>query len=213
MVVFDIVTPDNLKMAPVARPGWRQQVFTRIVKPNTLFFWTGKAYHGDTHDDDGITVDLSGQILKQINEDTWLLQPSNIEIKIDFQTVKLKFPTMSITQAIVPELDEGEDEADAILDELRHFFDRLLIKQAGKEAGLVKRLEMPNVLNRAPGNNKSRTLHRNVPYNAKGVISSFLTGKSGSLQSQTNKLQQNLGTSLAPRPRKRKTRRVKNHNY
>jgi hypothetical protein len=207
------VTPDNLKMAPVARPGWRQQVFTRIVKPNKLFFWTGKAYHGDTHDDDGITVDLSGQILKQINEDTWLLQPSNIEIKIDFQTVKLKFPTMSITQAIVPELDEGEDEADAILDELRHFFDRLLIKQAGKEAGLVKRLEMPNVLNRAPGNNKSRTLHRNVPYNAKGVISSFLTGKSGSLQSQTNKLQQNLGTSLAPRPRKRKTRRVKNHNY
>ena len=211
MVVFDIVTPNNLKMTPMARPGWRQQVFTRIVKPNTLFFWTGKAYHGDTHDDDGITVDLSGQTLKQINEDTWLLQPSNIEIKIDFQSVKLKFPTVSITQAIVPELDEGENEADAILDELRHFFDRLLIKQAGKEAGLVKRLEMPNVLNRAPGNNKSRTLHRNVPYNAKGVISSFLTGKSGSLQSQTNKLQQNLGTSLAARPRKRKTRRVKNH--
>jgi hypothetical protein len=83
----------------------------------------------------------------------------------------------------------------------------LLIKQAGKEAGLVKRLEMPNVLNRAPGNNKSRTLRRNLPYNAKGAISSFLTGKSGSLQSQTNKLQQNLGTSLAPRPRKRHTRR------
>jgi len=207
MVVFDIVTPDNLKIAPAARPDWRQQAFTRIVKPNTLFFWTGKAYHGDTHDDDGITVDLSGQILKQINEDTWLLQPSNIEIKIDFQSVKLKFPGVTITQAIVPELDQGENEADAILDELRHFFDRLLIKQAGKEAGLVKRLEMPNVLNRVPGNNKSRTLHRNVPYNAKGVISSFLTGKTGSINSQTNKLQQNLGMSLASRPRKRHTRR------
>jgi hypothetical protein len=207
MVVFDIVTPDNLKMAPAARPGWRQQAFTRIVKPNTLFFWTGKGYHGNTYDDDGITVDLSGQILKQINEDTWLLQPSTIEIKIDFQTVKLKFPDVTITQAIVPELDEGEDEADAILDELRHFLDKMQVKQVGKEVGMVKRLEMPNVLNRGPGNNKSRTLRRNVPYNAKGVISSFLTGKTGSLGSQTNKLQQSIGTSLAPRPRKRKTRR------
>ena len=206
MVVFDIVTPDNLKMAPAARPDWRQRVYRRIVPPNTLFFWTGEQY-GDSYEEDGIMIDLSGQTLKQINEDTWLLEPSNIEIKIDFLTVKLKFPGVSITQAIVPGLDEGEDEADAILDELRHFFDRLLIKQAGKEAGLVKRLEMPNVLNRVPGNNKSRTLRRNVPYNAKGVISSFLTGKTGSINSQTNKLQQNIGTAMAPRPRKRKTRR------
>jgi len=73
---------------------------------------------------------------------------------------------------------------------------------------MVNRLEMPNVLNRAPGNNKSRTLRRNIPYNAKGVISSFLTGEKGSIGSQKNKLQQNLGTSLAARPRRRKTRRA-----
>ena len=206
MVVFDIITPDNLKMAPAARPDWRQRVFRRVVPPNTLFFWTGTAYHGDTYDDDGIMIDLAGQTLKRINEDTWLLQPSNIEIKIDFQTLKLKFPGVTITQAIIPGLDEGEDEADAILDELRHFLDKMLVKQVGKEVGMVKRLEMPNVLNRAPGNNKSRTLRRNVPYNAKGVISSFLTGKTGSINSQTNKLQQNIGTSMAPKPRKRKTR-------
>jgi hypothetical protein len=207
MVVFDIVTPDNLKMAPAARPGWRQQVFTRIVKPNTLFFWTGKAYHGDTHDDDGITVDLSGQTLKQINEDTWLLQPSNIEIKIDFQSVKLKFPGVSITQAIVPELDEGENEADAILDELRHFFDRLLIKQVGREVGMVNRIEFPDVLHREPGNNTVRTLHRNLNPNVKSVIASFLTGKRGSIGNQSRKLKENVVASLAPRSRKRHTRR------
>jgi len=41
MVVYDIVTPDNLIRAPAARPDWRQQAMIRIVKPNTLFFWTG----------------------------------------------------------------------------------------------------------------------------------------------------------------------------
>jgi len=206
MVVYDIVTPDNLRRAPAARPDWRQQTFTRFVKPNTLFFWTGEQY-GNSFDDDGITVDLSGQTFKQINEDTCLLQPSNIEIKIDFQTVKLKFPNVTISQAIIPELDGGENEADAILDELRHFLDKMLVKQVGREVGLVKQLKMPNVLNRAPGNNKSKTLRRNVSYNAKGVISSFLTGEKGSIDSQTNKLQQMLGTSLAPRSRKRHTRR------
>ena len=210
--MYDIVTPDNLKEAPAARPDWRQRAFRRIVPPTALFFWTGEQY-GDSYEEDGIMIDLTGQLVKRINEDTWLLQPSNIEIKIDFQTLKLKFPDVTITQAIVPGLDEGEDEADAILDELRHFLDKMLVKQIGKEVGMVKRLEMPNVLNRVSGNNKSRTLHRNVPYNAKGVIASFLTGKTGSINSQTNKLQQNIGTSMAPRPRRRKTRRVKNHNY
>jgi len=136
-----------------------------------------------------------------------LLQPSNIEIRIDFQSVKLKFPGVSITQAVLGD-DGGEDESDAKLDELRHFLDKLVVKQqTRKEVLMVNRLEMPNVLNRAPGNNKSKTLRRNVSYNAKGVISSFLTGEKGSIDSQTNKLQQMLGTSLASRPRKRKTRR------
>jgi hypothetical protein len=202
MVVYDIITPDNRIQPPAYR--WRD--FSNIVRPNTLFFWSGQQDE-ESYDDDGITVDLTGQTLKQLDEDGWLLQPSNIEIKIDFQSVKLKFPGVTITQAIVPELDEGEDEADAILDELRHFFDKMLIKQVGKEVGLVKQLEMPAVLNRAPGNNKSHTIRRNLPYNTKGAISSFLTGKTGSINSQTNKLQQNLGTAMAPRPRKRKTRR------
>ena len=200
MGVYDIVTPDNLTKELDWRGG---RNFSSILRPNVLFFWTG---HGEDSDD-GITVDLTDQVVKQLDEDGWLLQPSNIEIRIDFQSVKLKFPGASITQAIAVDDDEGEDEADAKLDELRHFLDRFLVKQAGRQAGLVKRLEMPAVLNRAPGNNKSRTLHRNIPYEAQGVISSFLTGKSGSIGSQTNKLQQNLGTSLAARPRKRHTRR------
>jgi len=107
----------------------------------------------------------------------------------------------------MPGLDEGQNEADAILHELRHFLDTMLIKQVGRQVGLVKRLKTPNVLNREPGHNKSKTLRRNVPYNAKGVISSFLTGEKGTIVSQTDKLQQMIGTSLAPRPRKRHTRR------
>ena len=199
--MYDIVTPDNLTKDLDWRGG---RNFGLILPPNVLFFWTG---HGEDSDD-GIIVYLSGQTLKQLDEDGWLLQPSNIEIRIDFESIKLKFPGASITQAIAVDDGEGEDEADAKLDELRHFLDKLVVKQqTRKEVLMVNRLEMPNVLNRAPGNNKSRTLRRNIPYNAKGVISSFLTGEKGSIGSQTNKLQQNLGTSLAPRPRKRHTRR------
>lgn len=200
MGVYDIVTPDNLTKVLAWRGG---RNFAAILRPNVLFFWTGRG--GDS--DDGITIDLTGQFVKQLDEDGWLLQPSNIEIRIDFQSVKLKFPGVSITQAVLGD-DGGEDESDAKIDELRHFLDKLVVKQqTRKEVLMVNRLEMPNVLNRAPGNNKSRTLRRNLPYNAKGVISSFLTGEKGSIGSQKNKLQQNLGTSLAPRPRKRYTRR------
>jgi len=202
MGVYDIITPDNLTKELDWRGG---RNFAAILPPNVLFFWTG--YGEDS--DDGITVDLTDQVVKQLDEDGWLLQPSNIEIRIDFQSVKLKFPGASITQAITVDDDEGEDEADAKLDELRHFLDKLVVKQqTRKEVLMVNRLEMPNVLNRGPGNNKSRTLRRNIPYNAKGVISSFLTGEKGSIGSQKNKLQQNLGTSLAARPRRRKTRRA-----
>jgi hypothetical protein len=204
MGVYDIVTPDNLTKELDWRGG---RNFGLILPPNVLFFWTG---HGEDSDD-GIIVYLSGQILKQLDEDGWLLQPSNIEIRIDFQSVKLKFPGVSITQAIAVDEGDGEDEADAKLDELRQFFDRLIvkqgIKQVGKEVGMVSRLEMPVALNRMVENNNSSTLLRNIPYNAKGVIASFLTGKTGSINSQTNKLQQNIGTAMAPRPRRRKTRR------
>jgi len=203
MGVYDIVTPDNLTKELDWRGG---RNFAAILRSNVLFFWTG---HGEDSDD-GITVDLTGQFVKQLDEDGWLLQPSNIEIRIDFQSVKITVSGMSITQAITVDDDEGEDEADAKLDELRHFLDKLVAKQQiRKEVLMVNRLEMPNVLNRGPGNNKSRTLRRNIPYNAKGVISSFLTGEKGSIGSQTNKLQQNLGTAMAPRPRKRHTRRAR----
>jgi hypothetical protein len=209
MGVYDIVTPDNLTKELDWRGG---RNFGAILPPNVLFFWTG---HGEDSDD-GITIDLTGQFVKQLDEDGWLLQPSNIEIRIEFQSVKLKFPGASITQAVLGD-DGGEDESDAKLDELRQFFERLLnkqgIKQVGKQVGMVSRLEMPVALNRMLENNNSTSPPRNIPYGAKGVISSFLTGKKGSLASQTNKLQQNLGTAMAPRPRKRKTRRVKNHNY
>lgn len=39
-----------------------------------------------------------------------------------------------------------------------------------------------------------------LPPNVEGHIGSFLSGKKGSAASQTNKLRQNLGESLAPRP-------------
>ena len=200
--MYDIITPDNRTQPPAYR--WRD--FSGIVRPNTLFFWSGQQDE-ESYDDDGITVDLTGQFVKQLDEDGWLLQPSNIEIRIDFQTVKLKFSGASITQAIMVGEDEGEDEADAILDELRHFFDRLLIKQVGREVGMVNRIEFPDVLHREPGNNTVRTLHRNLNPNVKSVIASFLTGKRGSIGNQSRKLKENVVASLAPRPRRRKTRR------
>jgi len=116
MGVYDIVTPDNLTKELDWRGG---RNFAAILRPNVLFFWTG---HGEDSDD-GIIVYLSGQTLTQLDEDGWLLQPSNIEIRIDFQSVKLKFPGASITQAVLGD-DGGEDESDAKLDELRHFLDK-----------------------------------------------------------------------------------------
>jgi hypothetical protein len=53
---------------------------------------------------------------------------------------------------------------------------------------------------------------QNLPlnYNTPGVIASFLTGNTGSLNSQINKQKQKAGISLAPRPRKlRKTRKTR----
>ena len=193
MGLYDIITPENIRNPPT----WRAVNFKNILPSNVLFFWTSRF---DEYTSDGITVDLSGQHVQKISDDHYVLQPSGIHLEIDFQTMKIYSDTgIRITQPVV---SDDEDVADAILDQLRTYLNTLLVKQTGKEVGLVSRLEMPNTMNRAPGNNKSRTLRRNVPYNAKGLISGFLTGKTGSVSAQTNALQQNLGTSLAPRPRK-----------
>lgn len=204
MGVYDIVTPDNLTKSFEWREG---RNFSAILRHNVLFFWTG---HGEDSDD-GITVELSGQFVKRIDEDTYVLEPSNITIQFVFQSIVLKLPGISITQAV---MGADEDESDAKLDELRTFLDSLLVKQTGREVGLISQLEMPVILNRgSTGNTKAKTLRRNVPYNAKGLISGFLTGRTGSLPAQTNALQQNLGTSLAPRPRKRKSRHTRHARH
>jgi hypothetical protein len=192
-----------------------------VLQPNLIFLNTSphdRGYYPPRRDprtnterdgNVGITIPLSGQHVQKLGNYNYLLQPSGTEIMIWEDSVQILLPGgIKIREGFFSGYgDLSNEEMEQQLDSLDSFLTKESIKQVGRQVGLVKQLEMPNVLNRAPGNNKSRTLRRNVPYGAKGVISSFLTGKTGSINSQTNKLQQNLGTSLAPRPRKRHTRR------
>ena len=177
-----------------------------ILRPNEIYLDTGKNGY-----EMGITIPLSGQHVQKIGKYEYLLEPSGTIIKVGDIKVNITLPGgIKIKESFMDGWgDPNYEESFEITDSLYNFLNKERIKQVGRQVGLVKQLEMPNVLNRAPGNNKSRTLRRNVPYNAKGVISSFLTGKTGSINSQTNKLQQNLDTAMAPRPRRRKTRRAR----
>jgi len=191
-----------------------------ILQPNLIYLNTshyGRGYYPPRRDpidqivrdyNEGITIPLSGQHVQKLGNYKYLLQPSNATIDFWYNTILISLPGgIKIREDFTDNSPLSDEEMEQQIDSLDDFLNKESIKQVGRQVSLVDQLEMPNVLNRAPGNNKSRTLRRNLPYNAKGVISSFLTGEKGSLGSQTNKLQQNLGMSLAPRPRKRHTRR------
>jgi hypothetical protein len=191
-----------------------------ILQPDLIFLNTSphnRDYYPPNNRGDynvGITVPLSGQYISKLGY-KYLLEPSGTIIEVGDSTVDITLPGgIKISEGFFRGYTFGansyplsDEEMEQQINSLDNFLNKESIKRVGRQVGLVKQLEMPNVLNRAPGNNKSRTLRRNVPYGAKGVISSFLTGKTGSINSQTNKLQQNLGTAMAPRPRKRHTRR------
>jgi len=174
-----------------------------ILRPNEIYLDTGRNGY-----EMGITIPLSGQYISKLRYG-YLLQPSGTIIELEDIGVNITLPGGIKIKEFFSDGwgDLRYEESAEKIDSLDDFLNKESIKQVGRQVGLVKQLEMPNVLNRAPGNNKSRTLRRNLPYNAKGAISSFLTGKTGSINSQTNKLQQNIGTAMAPRPRKRHTRR------
>ena len=192
-----------------------------VLQPNLIFLNTDvhdRGYYPPRRDpinnverdnNVGITIPLSGQHVQKLRGGVYLLQPSNTTIMIGENSVQISLPGgIKIREGFFSGYgDLSDEETEQQIDSLDSFLTKESIKQVGRQVGLVGQLEMPNVLNRGPGNNKSRTLRRNVPYNAKGVIASFLTGKTGSINSQTNKLQQNIGTAMAPRPRKRHTRR------
>jgi len=176
-------------------------LYNIIISKNNIFF--------DTSNDryNGLNINLKGQTVKKINarqyrgglrpasqDAKYLLEPSGIIISIEFLEISVTLNGLKFNEIFVrPDLDdEGYnrfiEESIIVINKMITFLDNYNIKQTGKEVGLVSRLD-------------------NLPNNTKGVISSFLTGEKGSIGSQTNKLQQNLGTSLAPRPRKRHTRR------
>ena len=174
-----------------------------ILKPNEIYLDTGMYDY-----DSGITIPLSGQYVSKLGY-KYLLQPSGTIIEVGEDIVDITLPGgIKIRERFFSDYGPlSYEEMSERTDSLYDFLNKESMKQLGKEVGMVSQLEMPNVLNRRPGNNKSRTLRRNLNHNAKGVIASFLTGKTGSINSQTNKLQQNIGIAMAPRPRKRQTRR------
>ena len=83
--------------------------------------------------------------------------------------------------------------------------------EAGNE---TKRILEEYIKSQARKTGRQLIAIQNLPlnYNTPGVIASFLTGNTGSINSQKNKQKQKAGISLAPRPRKakkaRKTRKL-----
>ena len=103
-------------------------------------------------------------------------------IYIQDDTLYIQHPDINISWEITP---EAGNETKRILEEF--------IKSQAREKG--RQLIAINTL----------PLNHNTP----GVIASFLTGNKGSLNSQINKQKQKAGISLAPRPRKAKSRKTR----
>jgi len=153
-----------------------------------------------------LNLDIAGQTVEKLNETTYLFKPSGVIISINFLSfIDDFFQRKSESYIITAKLNEIEFKT--LIYTFHPFVNQYNQDNIIAVQNLIKFLD--NLVTQREL--KSLKQINNLSNNTKGVISSFITGKTGSIQSQTNKIQQNLGTSLAPRPRKRKTRRTRKY--
>jgi len=124
-----------------------------------------------------------------VRTDTYKFTPSNVVLQVSPSIVNINCNGLKIEQWMT-----GAD-GDAYTDHLNDFVASLIAIQANS---YKENLQSVKKVGEARG----------LPHNVEGRIGTFLSGKTGPLISQENKLNQNMGISLAPRI-KRKTRKAK----
>ena len=120
---------------------------------------------------------------------TYKFTPSNVVLELSNIEVNITCGGITISQFMT------DGDIDGYIDHLIQFLADLILVQAN---AYKKNLQSVKEVGEA----------KKLPHNVEGRIGTFLSGKTGPLVSQENKLKQNMGISLAPKI-KRKTRKSK----
>jgi hypothetical protein len=162
-----------------------------IVNGEIKFILNDNIHEMDTMEfmNDMFTLVYAGQYIEYNGVDTYTFSPSNVSMTFDNSQqpgiISINSPTFRFKQ---------QHRLDNNLDTLKAFLNKLIVKQQHSELNSVSRI----------GKN------RNLPRNVDSVIGSFISGKKGYIPSQKNQLKQNMGISLAPRVKGRRTRKRAN---
>ena len=153
----------------------------------------GCIFFATSHEMEGINIKYEGQQIEYIapstryNPDTYKFTPSNVVLEVLPFGINIRCSGITIHQFME---DERHDT-----NHLKEFLASLIAIQANSYKNNLQSVKKV-------GSAKS------LPENVEGRIGTFLSGKTGALATQENKLNQNMGFSLAARP-KRKTRKSK----
>ena len=144
---------------------------------------------------EGINLKYDGQYIEHIAASrshgfaTYKFSPSNVILELSEIEVSIRCGGIRIHQFMI---EEGVPNN---TNDLKDFLAALIAIQANAYKNNLQSVKKV-------GSAKS------LPENVEGRIGTFLSGKTGALITQENKLNQNMGISLAPRI-KRKTRKLK----
>ena len=142
---------------------------------------------------EGINLKYEGQHIEYIapseryNPHTYKFTPSNVVLEVLPFGINIRCSGITIHQF----MEDGEHDTN----DLKQFMGSLIAIQANAYKNNLQSVKML-------GSNKK------LPHNIEDKIGTFLSGKTGALITQENKLNQNMGIPLAPRV-KRKTRKSK----
>jgi len=187
MPIYDIITPD------------------RVVLPDDIRDMIGEEnVHIQTTEDlnpiNGFILDFNNQIINIIvNREDYIrftIEPLNLNISADDFQINIHSTLRGMTFFYNDMFDDTITQAECMakFNEFRKYITRLHAKQETRPV-LKNLTEVFRV-----GKN------RNLPENVENIMASFLTGKSGTITGQANKLKQNVGYHLAPRARKTRRR-------
>jgi len=183
MPIYDIITPD--------RVGLPDDMLDNIGRENVHIQITE-----DFNPIKGFILDFNNQNMNIISsrEDylNFTIEPLNMDIAIYDEVFMIHSTLRGMTFFFQDYFDNDitPDERRAKFNEFRTYILKLYAKQAGRNLTGVLRV----------GKNRA------LPENVENIMASFLTGKSGTITGQANKLKQNVGYSLAPRARKTRRR-------
>ena len=153
----------------------------------------GCIYFATEDEMEGINLKYEGQHIEYIapseryRPDTYKFKPSNVVLEVFPFAINIRCSGIAIHQFMEDGIHDTYD--------LKGFLASLISLQANAYKNNLQSVK--NI-----GQAKS------LPHNVEDKIGTFLSGKTGPLVSQENKLNQNMGFSLAPRV-KRKTRKAK----